>query len=124
MNDQTTTIDTLKQKVKTFKAERGWGKKDQPAHIAMSISIEAAELLEHFQWGDDGHSTKTEWAEELADIMVYCMSFADATGIDIADAIDQKLQKAALKYPAATFKNNQDSEQDYWAIKKSHRGQS
>ena len=123
MTDQDTRISDLKEKVAAFKKERGWGKHNNPAQLAMSISIEAAELLEHFQWGEYTTSTKDDWAEELADILIYCLNFAEGQGIDISTAIEKKLEKAAKKYPATTFNNDQNSADDYWAIKKKHRGE-
>lgn len=121
MNDQDTTLAELKAHFESFLAERGWNKHHNPQQLAMSISIEAAELLEHFQWGDYATSNKEEWADELADIINYCLSFASATGIDIASAVERKLEKAAKKYPVSVFNPDQNSTQEYWAIKKQYR---
>lgn len=123
MNDHDTTIATIKERIDAFKAERGWGKHNNSNQLAMSICIEAAELLECFQWGDFSKSTKDDWAEELADIMVYCLQFGSINGIDIAAAIEKKMAKNATKYPVSIFNAENNSLDAYWAIKKQHRGE-
>lgn len=94
-----------------------------PANLATSISIEAGELLEKFQWGTYGEDVeaRNEWAAELADIIIYCFDFANAAGIDIAAAMDTKIQKAEKKFPIEKFNPNIDSHDAYWAIKKQYR---
>ncbi len=92
--------------------ERGWDKQ-MPSDIAKSIVIEAAELLEYFQWSD---STKEkvekdprfrgEILDELADVFIYAMHMAQVLDCDAEDIIRKKLAKAALKYPAPVVKKN------------------
>lgn len=101
---------------------RDWHKLESRS-LAISIALEANELLEHYQWSDKSVGTKEELAAELADIFIYGFEFAQANDIDIADAIKQKLQKAAEKYPAKDFKGRDKADQrDAWlAAKKSHK---
>src|SRR5690606_37362334 len=96
---------------------------NQARDLAISISLEANELLEHYQWSGKPVGDKTALAEELADIFIYGFEFAQNNGIDIAAAIDDKLQKAAIKYPAEKFKNKSkaDREQSRMDAKINHR---
>jgi NTP pyrophosphatase (non-canonical NTP hydrolase) len=72
--------------------------------LVISIALEASELLEHYQWSDEPVGTKQELAEELADIFIYAFQFAQENNINIAEAMQKKLAKAAKKYPAENFK--------------------
>ena len=75
--------------------------------MAISIAVEAAELLDHFQWKTDDQvrealrdkTKKTQVSDEFADVLILCLSFSDVMGIDISEAIEAKLRKAAEKYP-------------------------
>ena len=81
----------------SFQRERDWKRFHTPENLAKSISIEAAELLEHFQWQkeyDEG-----EVADELADVLIYCLYMADTMGFDLKEIIYNKMAKNALKYP-------------------------
>jgi dCTP diphosphatase len=108
--DKSTTIGSLMRQVAEFRDARGWLKYDTPRSLAISISVEAAELLEHFQWKDDTQmqqvltsgTTRDEVASELADVLIYCMGFADVLGIDLSEAIMRKLRKNSEKYPATS----------------------
>lgn len=105
--DERTTIAVLRNRVSDFRDERNWLKDDTPKNLAISISIEAAELLEHFQWKTDeqireavkDRVKKNEVSNELADVLILCLGFSDVMGIDISEAIESKLRKAAEKYP-------------------------
>lgn len=105
--DSTTTIADLKELVRGFIAERDWGKKQASKNLAMSIAIEAAELMEHFQWQENGEgqqlladpAAKAEIGEELADILVYCFSFALQADLDISDIVRSKMEKNAGRFP-------------------------
>lgn len=107
--DANTTIETLKRQVSDFRDTRDWLKYDTPRSLAISISIEAAELLEHFQWKNDeqmrevllDHERRDLIADELADVMIYCLGFSDVLGIDVSDVVARKLHKNGEKYPAA-----------------------
>src|SRR2546426_9925018 len=105
--DEQTTIMTLKKQVSGFRDERNWLKDDTPKNLAISISLEAAELLEHFQWKTDqqireavmDRAKKNQVSDELADILIYCLGFSDVLDIDISNAIETKLRKNAEKHP-------------------------
>ena len=105
--DEQTTIMALKKQVSGFRDKRNWLKDDTPKNLAISISLEAAELLEHFQWKTDqqireavmDRAKKNQVSDELADILIYCLGFSDVLDIDISNAIETKLRKNAEKYP-------------------------
>lgn len=119
MDDKETTVSQLKSEAKKFLEERNWGKHHSLKNIAISISLEANELLEHFQWFDT-YKNKQEIADELADILIYCIHFANAGDIDISKAFKQKLDKARQKYPAGIMKS-EDGLSQYDKIKKEYR---
>ena len=99
-------IDDLIQKIKQFRDDRDWMQFHDPKNMAISIVIEAAELLENFQWKSKeeveqyAKQHKGAIEEEIADIAIYLFELADNLGIDLADAMNKKLQKNAKKYPA------------------------
>ncbi|PRI10040.1 nucleotide pyrophosphohydrolase [Leucobacter massiliensis] len=84
--------------LREFVAERDWGKFHTPENLAKSISIEAGELLECFQWDDSGLGSAED---ELADVLTYCLLLADRLGLDPDEIVLQKLEKTRVKYPAA-----------------------
>ncbi len=90
-------FNDVKKEVIKFTEDRNWDQFHTPENLAKSISIEAAELLECFQWSPD--YDKQAATEELADIMNYCIQMADKMGINIEDAIMDKIKKNAEKYP-------------------------
>lgn len=94
------TYDDLIQ----FQKDRDWKKFHTPENLAKSISIEAAELLEHFQWGKE--YDENEVADELADVLIYCLYMADAMDFDVKGIIQNKMEKNALKYPVDKSKGN------------------
>ncbi len=106
--DERTTIATLRRRVSNFRDERDWLKDNTPKNLAISISVEAGELLEQFQWKTDKQirdsmrdsGKMTQVSDELADVLILSLSFSDVLGIDISEAVDGKLKKAAEKYPA------------------------
>lgn len=85
-----------------FQKERDWQKYHTPENLAKSISIEAAELLEHFQWQKE--YDKSEVEDELADVLIYCLYMADALDVDIKEIIPRKMKKNAIKYPVKNSK--------------------
>ena len=103
MNDSSTTIHQLKDSVEKFKLDRDWSRYHTPQDLVVSISIEAAELLEIFQWNirdSDLNSEKlARVQEELADVMIYCLSLANAIDADVATIINDKIKANAEKYP-------------------------
>jgi len=105
--DAVTTINDLKSVVEKFVKDRRWEKFHTFKNLAESICIEAAELLEIFQWniGDEADSVVNDpvkfnrLKEELADVLIYCISMASSARIDIAEAIFNKIKKNEKKYP-------------------------
>jgi len=85
-----------------FLKARNWSN-GNPRDLAISISLEANELLEHYQWADTPVGTPDELADELADILLYAIQFADHYGIDIPSSLQNKMEKSAKKYPAEDF---------------------
>ncbi len=82
---------------------RGWDKTNDERGLAISISLEANELLEYFQWDSETFGSRDDLASELADVFIYAIQFADRYNIDISQAIMQKLEKSAKKYPVDIF---------------------
>jgi len=112
MLDRDTPIQKLKEKINQFIAERDWEKFHSPKNLSMSIAIEAAELMEKFQWADNTESKnltkkkKQEIEEELADIAVYILNFCSLYGIDLSSAIERKIVLNSKKYPLHKSKGN------------------
>ena len=88
------TIDRIRR----FTDERDWHQFHSPANLAKSISIEAAELLECFQWSDIEYDI-AHVKEELADVMVYCQNMLDELGLDSDEIVNAKMAKNEAKYP-------------------------
>jgi NTP pyrophosphatase (non-canonical NTP hydrolase) len=92
--------------LRAFAAERDWDQFHSPKNLAMALSVETAELLEHFQWLSEpqSHSLPAEVsqqvAEEIADVQIYLVRLADKLGVDIDAAVSAKLELNRLKYPA------------------------
>ncbi len=111
--DEKTTVSDLKNLVQNFVAAREWEPFHRSKHLAMSIAIEAAELMEHFQWNDadEGQSLlanaekKLEISDELADILIYCISFANQAEIDISAAVKSKLDRNEFRFPPVNSLN-------------------
>ena len=97
-------MDDIKKELLIFQKERDWKKFHTPENLAKSISIEAAELLEHFQWQKE--YDENEVADELADVLIYCLYMADAMDFDVKEIILNKMGKNALKYPVDKSKGN------------------
>jgi dCTP diphosphatase len=102
----------LRDRLRSFARERDWEQFHTPKNLCCALSVEVAELLEHFQWTavdaaqsiDEGKRERI--ADEIADVLVYVVRLADVLGIDPIDAADRKLAKNALKYPVDLAKGN------------------
>jgi len=108
--DEVTTLAELKSAILDFVQERDWERFHNPKNLSMALAAEAAELMEHFLW-DTPEASKVSGsseavADELADIIVYAIEFANITGIDISGAIEAKMKKNALKYPVEKARGN------------------
>ncbi|MCQ2977816.1 MAG: nucleotide pyrophosphohydrolase [archaeon] len=90
-------MEELRKEIIKFQTERDWKKFHTPENLAKSISIEAAELLEHFQWQKEYDIN--EVADELADVLNYCILMADALNLNIKEIVLNKMEKNAIKYP-------------------------
>lgn len=99
------------QKLREFADERDWQQFHTPENLAKSIMIEAAELLEHFQW--DGNFDSDEVKKELADVMNYCVMLADKLGIDPVENMAEKIKENELKYPVEKAKGNSKKYTEY-----------
>lgn len=99
-------LNDIKVATQEFAAEREWQKFHSPKNLSMALSVEAAELLEQFQWLDEQESyvpdkeTRAAIRDEIADVQVYLVRLADQLNIDILAAVEQKMIKNRLKYPA------------------------
>ena len=91
------TIDRIRK----FTEDRDWDQFHSPANLAKSIVIEAAELLECFQWNDEPQDSNIEHIhEEIADVLIYCIMLSDKLGFDLDEIILDKLAKNSQRYPA------------------------
>ncbi|MEF7659719.1 nucleotide pyrophosphohydrolase [Bacillus thuringiensis] len=95
-------MEDLKKEVIRFRDERNWGQFHNAKDLAISLNLEAAELLETFQWKSSQEATETkmqEIKEEIADVMIYLLLLSDQLNIDLEEAVRSKLIKNAEKYP-------------------------
>lgn len=108
----TATVTTLQKAVRDFRDARNWRQFHSPKNLSMSIAIEAAELMEHFQWltteqaiqlAQTDSEAKNAMTEELADVLIYCFSLADVLGCDVAHIIFEKLAKNEQRYPVNKY---------------------
>lgn len=95
-------MQNLINRIRNFRDARDWKQFHTPENLAKSISIEAAELLENFQW--NATFNKENVIDELADVMNYCILMADALNIDLEKAINDKIDKNEIKYPVEKSK--------------------
>lgn len=114
MNDVSTNLQELKDRILAFAKEREWEQFHSPKNLSMAIAAEAAELMEHFLWQsaqvsrEDVHAEqlREKIVEEIADILIFAIEFANVADIDIATAIESKMAKNALKYPVEKAKGS------------------
>lgn len=104
----------LQQELRQFASDRDWEQFHSPKNLSMALSVEVAELLEHFQWLTDAESKslelkkREEVAAEIADIQIYLAMLADKLGIDIDTAVNAKIESNSIKYPASVASPIQD----------------
>src|SRR4026207_70799 len=111
-SDNTTTIAELRRRVADFVAERDWSQFHSPKNVSMALAVEAAELMEHFQWLTIEESRDipndpaklADVADEIAHVVGYSMALANELGIDLSQAIRAKMIKNAQKYPADQYR--------------------
>lgn len=112
MKDQKTTVAQLRDMVREFVDERDWRQFHTPKNLSMALAIEAAELMEHFQWLTPKESQAlaadsaklSEVADELSDVLCYGLALANELGLDISDSLARKMEKNRAKYPADEFR--------------------
>jgi len=103
--DEATSVKDLRDTVRQFVEERDWKQFHSPKNLSMALAIEAAELMEHFQWispeesRDLDDSVKLEVGEELADVLCYALAIANEMDIDLASTLQSKMIKNRAKYP-------------------------
>ena len=120
MRDESTTISDLKKLAIRFRDERDWAQFHSPRNLAVSMVLEAAELLEHFQWLTDEEVSeylsgegREAVAEEIADVLMYLLTMAHDLGIDVASAAQSKARKNAEKYPVEKAKGSAAKYDEY-----------
>ena len=112
MSDHTTNVAELRELVRRFVDARDWRQFHSPKNLSMALAIEAAELMEHFQWltpeasrdiGADPDEL-TAVGEELADVLCYALAIANELDIDVSTAMREKMKKNEQKYPAEEYR--------------------
>lgn len=109
LKDADTTLAELKERVLAFAREREWEQFHAPKNLSMALAAEAGELMEHFLWAtsDDSHRVvrdkkkRRDIEDELADVIIYALEFANMSEIDVAAAIERKMKANAKKYPVS-----------------------
>src|SRR5207253_10308357 len=112
MPDATTTVAALREAMERFVDERDWRQFHSPKNLVMGLAVEAAELMEHFLWVDNAQSLLVaddrarlgEVADEMADVACYLLALSNPLGIDLSEAVQNKLLKNAEKYPAEKYR--------------------
>lgn len=116
MTDTTATVAELKSRVLAFARERDWEQFHAPKNLSMALAAEAGELMEHFLWATPEASQavaadpvkRAKIAEELADVIIYALEFANATKLDVAASIEAKMAANAKKYPVEKSRGRSD----------------
>lgn len=112
-------FDRIKKKVRQFVVERDWDQFHSPKNLSMALIVEAAELVEHFQWLSEEQSSNlspeklAEVEQELADIQVYLISLAEKLKLDLISAVEKKLLLNAAKYPVDKARGNSRKYTEY-----------
>ena len=117
--DDNTTVAELRKLIADFVAERDWSQFHSPKNVSMALAIEAAELMEHFQWITteasrrlaDEPEKRAAVGEELADVIGYSLALANELGLDVSSAIRAKMVKNAEKYPAEKYRGRFEQEE-------------
>ena len=108
------SLDDLKQQLRQFARERDWEQFHSPKNLSMALIVEAAELVEHFQWLTEEQSQKlppetlSEVEQEMADVFIYLNRMADLLGVDLVAAARRKIELNARKYPAHEVRGKAD----------------
>ncbi len=116
MTDPSATLAELKTRVLAFARERDWEQFHAPKNLSMALAAEAGELMEHFLWATPEQSQavakdpakRRKIEDELADVVIYALEFANITGMDVAAAIERKMADNARKYPVEKARGRSD----------------
>ncbi|MEX2044969.1 MAG: nucleotide pyrophosphohydrolase [Opitutus sp.] len=114
--DSTTTVAELRDRILAFVHERDWEQFHTPKNLSMALAAESGELMEHFLWSspEQSHAVvhdparRARIADELADVVIYALEFANTTGLDVAASIEAKMAANAKKYPVEKAKGRAD----------------
>ena len=114
--DSHTTVAELRTRVLAFVRERDWEQFHSPKNLSMALAAESGELMEHFLWATPEQSValaqepsrRAKIADELADVVIYALEFANMTGLDVAAAIESKMAANAQKYPVEKARGRSD----------------
>ncbi|WP_202060826.1 nucleotide pyrophosphohydrolase [Enterococcus sp. BWR-S5] len=104
-------VEELIEKINHFRDERDWRQYHQPKDLAISVCLEASELLENFQWLSDEEAiekNKENIRQELADVLIYSLMLASDLNLDVHEIIDSKMKLNAIKYPVDKSKGSRD----------------
>jgi NTP pyrophosphatase (non-canonical NTP hydrolase) len=127
MTDQHTTVAQLRDIVRQFVEERDWRQFHTPKNLSMSLAIEAAELMEHFQWLTPNESRRladdptrlADVADELSDVICYALALANELQLDLSQSLARKMAKNRKKYPAEEYRGRYgpDDPPRQWSVK-------
>jgi dCTP diphosphatase len=112
-------LDGIKARLQTFAKDRDWEQFHSPKNLSMALSVEVAELVEHFQWLTEEQSkqlddkTLAEVADEIADVQVYLIRLADKLGVDVLATVEEKIKKNEAKYPVDKVKGSSKKYTEY-----------
>jgi dCTP diphosphatase len=112
-------LDDIKARLQTFAKDRDWEQFHSPKNLSMALSVEVAELVEHFQWLTEEQSkqlddkTLAEVADEIADVQVYLIRLADKLGVDVLATVEEKIKKNEAKYPVDKVKGSSKKYTEY-----------
>lgn len=120
MSDRITTVAQLRAMVRRFVDDRDWQQFHSPKNLSMALSIEAAELMEHFQWLTNEKSRTIRHdaerlqsvTEELADVVCYALALANELDVDLTEAMRAKMRKNEEKYPVESYRGRYGPEDD------------
>jgi NTP pyrophosphatase (non-canonical NTP hydrolase) len=112
-------LESLKMRLRDFAAAREWDQFHSPKNLSMALIVEAAELVEHFQWLTEDQSRSLEPTqleqvqEELADIQIYLIRIADKLNVDLIEAVEKKIEANAKKYPPEKVRGSSKKYTEY-----------
>ena len=112
-------MNSLRDALRRFAAERDWDQFHSPKNLAIALSVEASELLEHFQWLTERQANalppekRDQVRDEMADVLLYLVRLADKLDVDLLDAAATKIAKNAKKYPADQVRGSMKKYTDY-----------